>query len=89
MPKSKQAPKAYSRTAHTIFTVVFVVLSGFYMLPAGIGAIRNKRYLGTLFMLNVGAGFLIPTSFSLFVAAWGALLVWSLMADPGVRRPLY
>lgn len=89
MTKSTQAPKSDSRAVHTLWTAVCVALSGFYMLPAGIGAIRNKRYLGTLFMLNVGAGLLIPASFSLFVAAWAALLVWSLLTDASVRRPLY
>lgn len=87
--KAPRAPKSNSRTAHTILTAVCVVLSGFYMLPAGIGALRNKRYMGTLFMLNAGAGLLIPISFSLFFMAWAALLVWSLLSDSNMRRPLY
>lgn len=88
MKTSVHARTAASGT-HTLLTTLCVIFSGLYMLPAGVAALRNKRYLGTLFMLNIGTGFLVTVSYTTFAAAWLTLLLWSVLSDENTRRPLH
>ena len=76
-------------TTPTVRIFVCAAVTAFFLLPAAFAAIQNKRYLGTLYMLNIGVIFFASVSATAMFVAWLSLAMWCAMPDADARKPLY
>lgn len=77
------------QTTPNLRILLCVAATCFFLLPAGLAALRNKRYLGTLYMLNIGVLFFASVSGTAMFVSWLLLAMWCAVPDQDARKALY